>query len=49
MLFGFKGHFIIDFEPGRSALLIVFWLCNKANDDQQLSEIYLPKVDLQSI
>jgi len=49
MLLGFKGHFITDFEPKRSALLIVFWLCNKGNDDQQLYENYLLKVDLQSI
>lgn len=49
LLFGFKGHFITAFESGRSALLIVFWLYNKANDDQQLYENYLLKVDLQSI
>ena len=48
VLLGFKGHFITDFEPSRSAL-IVFWLYNKTNDDQQLYENYLLKVDLQSI
>lgn len=49
VLSGFKGHFITDFEPSKSALLTVFWLYNNANYDQQLYENDILQVDLQFI